>query len=114
MINKESERRETEVSENEIANRFENAGWKVREENVSGRADVVADSGKFSIRPDEKLLGHETVFEILDKDADMKVYAHEVPTPERAAALVNRYGGPSEFSAITPGKVPMAPPGTES
>lgn len=97
----------------EITGRFESAGWAVREESVSSREGVVADAGKYSIRSDEKLLGSETVFEILDKKADMKVYARKVPTPERAASLVNRYGGPTEFSTITPGKVPMVPPGAE-
>lgn len=93
------------------AEAFERAGWKVREE--GDPAEVVAEAGRYEIRPDEKVLGHETVFELTDKELSMKVYARKVPTPDRAAELLNRYGVPESMSEVTPGKVPMAPPGSE-
>jgi hypothetical protein len=89
---------------------FEGAGWAVREDPSGG---IVGEAGRYSIRPDEKLLGSETVFELLDGELNMKVYARKVPTPERAGALLEEYGVPAEVSDITPGKVPMVPPETE-
>ena len=94
----------------ESAEAFERAGWATRE-GPSG--EIVGASGRYSIRPDEKLLGSETVFELLDENLNMKVYARGVPTPERARALLDEYGVPAEISDVTPGKVPMAPPGVE-
>jgi hypothetical protein len=44
----------------------------------------------------------------------MKAYARRVPTPERAAALLNEYGVPAGMSELTPGKVPMVPPEAEA
>jgi hypothetical protein len=43
----------------------------------------------------------------------MKAYARRVPTPERAAELLDRYGVPEGISEVTPGKVPMVPPEAE-
>ncbi|MBA3791038.1 MAG: hypothetical protein M3Q54_03320 [Actinomycetota bacterium] len=90
---------------------FERAGWEVREEGDS--AEVMGGAGRYEIRPDEKILGHETVFEIRDEELSVKAYARKVPTPERAAELLDRYGVPSGMSDATPGKVPLVPPGAE-
>ena len=43
----------------------------------------------------------------------MKAYARRVPTPERTAELLDRYGVPAGISDVTPGKVPMVPPEAE-
>ncbi|MGI8912152.1 MAG: hypothetical protein ACR2JR_16620 [Rubrobacteraceae bacterium] len=94
-----------------IAEVFERAGWEVQEEGDS--AEVVGGAGRYEIRPDEKVLGHETVFELSDEKLSMKAYARKVPTPERAAELLDHYGVPSGMSDATPGKVPMVPPGAE-
>jgi hypothetical protein len=89
---------------------FEGAGWAVRED-PSG--EVVGEAGGYAIRVDEKLLGTETVFELLDEELNMKAYTRRVPTPERTEALLDEYGVPAEVSDVTPGKVPMVPPGAE-
>ena len=94
-----------------IVGMFERAGWEVKEEGDS--AEVVGVAGRYEIRPDEKVLGHETVFELRDEELSMKAYARKVPTPDWAAELLDRYGVPSGMSDATPGKVPMVPPGTE-
>jgi hypothetical protein len=89
---------------------IERAGWAIR---GGPSGEVVGEAGRYAIRPDEKLLGDETVFELLDEELDMKLYARKVPTPERAEALLEEYGVPAEVSDVTPGKVPMVPPDAE-
>jgi hypothetical protein len=89
---------------------FERGGWAIRE--VSSR-QLVGEAGRYAIRTDEKVLGDETVFELRDEDLDMKAYARRVPTPQRAAELLDRYGVPAGISEVTPGKVPMVPPEAE-
>jgi hypothetical protein len=89
---------------------IERAGWAIR---GGPSEEVVGEAGRYAIRPDEKLFGDETVFELLDKEHNMKAYAREVPTPERAEALLEEYGVPAEVSDVTPGKVPMVPPEAE-
>ena len=89
---------------------FERAGWAIRD--VSS-GELVGEAGRYVIRTDEKILGDETVFELRDEELDMKAYARRVPTPERAAELLDRYGVPEGISEVTPGKVPMVPPEAE-
>ncbi len=89
---------------------FERAGWAVRD--VSS-GQVVGEAGRYAIRTDEKVLGDETVFELRDEELDMRAYARRVPTPERTAELLDRYGVPVGISEVTPGKVPMVPPEAE-
>ena len=89
---------------------FEGAGWAIRD--VSS-GEFVGEAGRYAIRTDEKVLGDETVFELRDEELDMKAYARRVPTPERAAELLDRYGVPAGLSEVTPGKVPMVPPEAE-
>ena len=89
---------------------YERAGWAIRE--VSS-GDVVGEFGRYTIRTDEKVLGNEIVFEQCDEELDMKAYARRVPTPERAAELLERYSVPTRMSEMTPGKVPMVPPEAE-
>ena len=101
------------MSDEEAIRAFEGAGWTVGEGSSSAETPVVGESGRYSVRPDEKLLGDETVFELRDGELGMKAYARRVPTPERAAELLERYGVPEEISDVTPGKVPMVPPGAE-
>ncbi len=92
---------------------FERAGWTIREGDLPGQGDLVAEAGRYAIRSEEKLLGEETVFELRDKELNMKAFVRKVPTPERAAALLEEYGVPVEISEVTPGKVPMVPPEAE-
>jgi hypothetical protein len=99
------------MSDGTTTGAFERAGWAIRE--GSSEEEVVGEAGRYAIRPDEKLLGDETVFELLDEELNMKVYAREVPTPKRAEALLEEYGVPAEVSDVTPGKVPMVPPDAE-
>jgi hypothetical protein len=75
--------------------------------------EFVGESGRYAICTDEKVLGDETIFELRDEELDMKAYARRVPTPERAAELLDRYGVPAGISEVTPGKVPMVPPEAE-
>ncbi len=89
---------------------FERAGWAIRE-GTSG--ELVGEAGRYAIRTDEKVLGDETVFELRDEELDTKAYARRVPTPKRAAELLDRYGVPAGISEVTPGKVPMVPPEAE-
>lgn len=100
------------MAEGSAAEAFERAGWEVREGDYS--PELVADAGRYAIRPDEKVLGHETVFELTDEELSMKAYARKVPTPERAAELLDRYGAPAGISDTAPGKVPMVPPEAEA
>ena len=58
-------------------------------------------------------MGNEIVFELCDEELDMKAYARRVPTPERAAELLEMYSVPTGMSEMTPGKVPMVPPEAE-
>ena len=53
------------------------------------------------------------MYELRDEELNMKVYARKVPSPGRAAELIEEYGAPAEISDVTPGKVPMVPPETE-
>ncbi len=92
---------------------FEAAGWTIRGKHTPGEEGTVGESGRYAIRTTEKLLGTETVFELNDEELNMKVYARKVPSPGRAAELIEEYGAPAEISDVTPGKVPMVPPGTE-
>ena len=94
----------------EVREVFERTGWAMREVS-SGK--FVGEAGRYAIRADEKVLGDETVFELRDEELDMKAYARRVPTPERAAELLDRYGVPAGISEVTPGKVPIVPPEAE-
>jgi hypothetical protein len=94
------------MSDAEVWEVFERTGWAMRE--VSS-GESVGEAGRYTIRADEKVLGDETVFELRDEELDMKAYARRVPTPERAAELLDRYGVPAGMSEVTPGKVPMVP-----
>jgi hypothetical protein len=94
------------------AQSFEAAGWAIRE-HPSGEEGTVGEAGRYAIRTTQKLLGTQTVFELHDEELNMKVYTREVPSPRRAAELIEEYGAPAEISDMTPGKVPMVPPGTE-
>jgi hypothetical protein len=91
---------------------FERAGWTIRE-GLSEEIVGEAGSGRYAIRPAERLLGDKTIFELRDEELNMKAYARKVPTPERAATLLREYGVPAEISDVTPGKVPMVPPEAE-
>ena len=98
------------MSDAELKEVFERAGWAMRE--ISAE-EFVGEAGRYAIRADEKVLGDETVFELRDEELDMKAYARRVPTPQRAAELLDRYGVPAGMSEATPGKVPMVPPEAE-
>ena len=98
------------MSDAEVKEAFESTGWVIRD--VSS-GELVGESGKYAIRTDEKVLGDETIFELRDEELDMKAYSRRVPTPERAAELLDRYGVPAGISEVTPGKVPMVPPEAE-
>jgi hypothetical protein len=97
----------------EAAQSFEAAGWAIREKHAPGEEGAVGEAGRYAIRTTEKILGTETVFELHDEELNMKVYARKVPSPGRAAELIEEYGAPAEISDVTPGKVPMVPPETE-
>ena len=94
------------------AEAFEKAGWTIRE-GLSEEIVGEGGRGRYAIRPAERLLGDETVFEMSDEELNLKAYARKVPTPERAAELLREYGVPAEISDVTPGKVPMVPPEAE-
>jgi hypothetical protein len=98
------------MTDAEVREAFERAGWAIRE--VSS-GEFVGEAVRYAIRPDEEILGDETVFELCDEELEMKTYARRVPTPERAAELLDRYGVPAGISDVTPGKVPMVPPEAE-
>ncbi len=98
------------MSDAEMREAFGSAGWAIRE---GSSGELVGEAGRYAIRTDEKILGDETVFELRDEELDMKAYARRVPTPERAAELLERYGVPAGMSDVTPGKVPMVPPEAE-
>ena len=100
------------MTDQEPAEVFERAGWTIRED-PSGEILGEAGRGRYAIGADERLLGDETVFELLDEELNMKAFARKVPTPERAATLLREYGVPAEISDVTPGKVPMVPPEAE-
>jgi hypothetical protein len=98
------------MSDAEVKEAFERTGWAIRDVSPG---EFVGEAGRYAIRTDEKVLGDETVFELRDKELDMKAYARRVPTPQRAADLLGRYGVPAGISEVTPGKVPMVPPEAE-
>jgi hypothetical protein len=95
------------------AQSFEAAGWAIRGKHAPGEERAVGEAGRYVIRTTEKILGTETVYELQDEELNMKVYARKVPSPGRAAELLEEYGAPAEISDVTPGKVPMVPPETE-
>ena len=95
------------------AQSFEAAGWAIRERHPLGEEGAVGEAGRYAIRTTEKILGTETVFELYDEELNMKVYARKVPSPGRAAELIEEYGAPAEISDVTPGKGPIVPPETE-
>ena len=98
------------MTDAEVKEAFERAGWTIRE--VSSE-ELVGEADRYAIRTDEEVVGDETVFELRDEELDMKAYARRVPTPERAAELLDSYGVPAGMSEVTPGKVPMVPPEAE-
>jgi hypothetical protein len=95
------------------AQSFEAAGWAIRQKHPLEEEGAVGEAGRYVIRTTEKILGTQTVYELQDEELNMKVYAHKVPSPGRAAELIEEYGAPAEISDVTPGKVPMVPPGAE-
>jgi hypothetical protein len=95
------------------AQSFEAAGWAIREKYPLEEEGAGGEAGRYVIRTTEKLVGDETVYELQDEELNMKVYAHKIPSPERAAELIEEYGAPVEISDVTPGKVPMVPPEAE-
>ena len=101
------------MTDREAAQAFEAAGWAIRAKHPPKEEGTVGEAGRYTIRTTEKLLGTETVYEFHDDELNMKVHARKVPSPRRAAELIEEYGAPAEFSDVTPGKVPMVPPGTE-
>jgi hypothetical protein len=98
------------MSDAEVREAFERAGWAIGDVTPG---EFVGEAGRYAIRTDEKLLGDETVFELRDEELDMKAYSRRIPTPERTAELLERYGVPAGISDVTPGKVPMVPPEAE-
>jgi hypothetical protein len=98
------------MTDAQVTEAFERTGWTIRE---ASSGELVGEAGRYAIRTDEKVLGNETVFELRDEELDMKAYARRVPSPERVAELLDRYGVPTGISEVTPGKVPMVPPGAE-
>jgi hypothetical protein len=66
------------MTSGEVTEAFERTGWAIRD--VSS-GEVIGEAGRYAIRPDEKVLGDETVFELRDEELDMKAYARRVPTP---------------------------------
>ena len=58
---------------------------------------AVGEAGRYVIRTTEKILGTETVFELHDEELNMKVYARKVPSPGRAAELIEEYGARRRF-----------------
>ena len=101
------------MTDREAVQSFEAAGWAIRERPSPGEEGTVGEAGRYAIRTTEKLVGDETVYELRDEELNMKVYARKVPSPGRAAELIEEYGSPAELSDVTPGKVPMVPPETE-
>jgi hypothetical protein len=101
------------MTDREAAQSFEAAGWAIRKKHPLGEEGAVGEAGRYAIWTTEKIMGTETVFELHDEELNMKVYARKVPSPRRAAELIEEYGVPAEFSDMTPGKVPMVPLGTE-
>jgi hypothetical protein len=99
------------MSGGSMARTFERTGWEVRE--GPSFTGATAGEGRYTIRLDDKVLGHETVYELRDEELSVKAYARKIPSPERAAELLDRYGVPVSMSDATPGKVPMVPPGSE-
>ena len=95
------------------AQSFEAAGWAIQEKHSLEEEGAVGEAGRYVIRTTEKLVGDETVYELRDEQLNMKVYARKIPSPRRAAELIEEYGAPEEISDVTPGKVPMVPPGAE-
>ena len=104
--------KETPDAQPNPAETFERAGWTMRE-GLSEKIVGEGGRGRYAIRPAERLLVDETVFEMRGEELNLKAYARKVPTPERAAKLLKEYGVPAEISDVTPGKVPMVPPEAE-
>ena len=98
------------MTDAEVKEAFKRTGWAIRDVSPG---EFVDEAGRYAIRADEKVLGDETVFELRDDELDMKAYARRVPSPQRAAELLERYGVPAGISEVTPGKVPMVPPEAE-
>ena len=98
------------MTDAEMKETFERTSWAIRDVSPG---EFVGEAGRYAIRTDEKVLGDQTVFELRDEELDMKAYARRVPTPQRAAELLERYGVPAGISEVTPGKVPMVPPQAE-
>ena len=109
-----SESRRHHMTDREAAAQsFEAASWAIREKLPLREEGAVGEAGRYAIRTTEKILGTEAVYELHDEELNMKVYARKVPSPGRAAELIEEYGAPAEISDVAPGKVPMMPPGAE-
>jgi hypothetical protein len=65
------------MTDAEVREAFERAGWAIRE--VSS-GEFVGEAVRYAIRPDEEVLGDETVYELRDEELEMKAYARRVPT----------------------------------
>jgi hypothetical protein len=83
------------VTRKEIEQGFIEAGWE-----VTGSSDrvLVGVSGGRSIRAPQQAWGtNDPAFEI--RNVDSAFWVRTIPTPQRAAELLEEYGGPLEGKA---------------
>jgi hypothetical protein len=89
---------EEEMHPEEVEERFASAGWDIDD----GFSDYLvigysADSLSIIFRPEARH-ADEPIFELLDHVRDLTYWVREIPSPERAATLLQKHGrGPQEW-----------------
>jgi hypothetical protein len=100
----------------EIRQDFEAAGWDVgrpvgEEEAERLEMAVRGEAGKYTITAHRSVLVlDEPVLELCDRDLSRVAWVRKVPTPDRAAELLAKYGSPAdEADTMDPATSPLPP-----
>lgn len=79
----------------EIVRGFEGVGWQI--DGGFARYLIVGNAGDLSILAHRWAWGAvDPVFELSDEGTGLAFWVREIPTPERAAVLLGKYGGSPE------------------
>lgn len=98
-----------------IRQAFEAAGWEAGDpvgEEEAERLEMVVrgEAGRYTITAHRSVLVLDNpVLELCDRDRSRVAWVRKVPTPERAAELLARYGVPADEADTTDPATPPLP-----
>jgi len=99
-----------------IRRRFKAAGWDAgapigKEEAERLEMAIRGEAGRYTITAHRSVLVlDEPVFELCDSDSTRVAWVRKIPSPERAAVLLDRYGVPAEEADTMDPATPPFPP----